>query len=306
MNAIMTEDPLLTLHEECIICRTCQNICPENAISFGSVRTEHVYVKQLSSLTRRQFIYSGLFGAATATVGLTGLNSLHGKPGPGQVAPQGLIRPPAALPEMDFLARCSRCGECMAACPTNTLQPIWLEAGFIGLFSPGLNLRRSYCSPECRICGEVCPTDAIRKLSPDERIWAKTGTAVIFRRKCLAWEQQKSCMVCDEVCPCKAVEFRKEPGNRVPVPQVSEEKCVGCGYCEHFCPVQNQSAIEVMPMGALRMSEGSYIAQGKSQGLNLSISHKPEYEAQPEDKDRSKGFAPGFEDDKPGKKHVAH
>ncbi len=234
MGAIITEDPRVTLHEECIVCRKCQNTCPENAISFNSVRAENVYVKQRFSLTRRQFIYSGLFGAATATVGLTGLNSLHGKPGPGQVAPPGLIRPPGALPEMDFLARCSRCGECMVAYPTNTLQPIWLNAGFMGLFSPGLNLRRSYCSPECRMCGEVCPTDAIRKLSPDERIWAKTGTAIIFRRKCLAWEQQKSCMVCDEVCRYKAVEFRKEPGNPVPVPQVREEKCAALSQIELF------------------------------------------------------------------------
>jgi len=84
------------------------------------------------------------------------------------------------------------------------------------------------------MCGEVCPTDAIRKLSPDERIWAKTGTAIIFRRKCLAWEQQKSCMVCDEVCRYKAVEFRKEPGNPVPVPQVREEKCAALSQIELF------------------------------------------------------------------------
>jgi MauM/NapG family ferredoxin protein len=257
MAAIMTDDPHITLHEECIVCRTCQNICPENAISFNCAKAEKAYEKNGFPLTRREFITSGLVGAATATVGLTGLNSVYGKPGPGQVAPNGLIRPPGALPEMDFLARCVRCGECMAACPTNTLQPIWIDAGFMGLFSPALNLRRSYCSPECKMCGEICPTGAIRNLSLNERIWAKTGTAVIFREKCLAWEQQKSCMVCDEVCPYKAVEFRKEPGNPVPVPQVHEEKCAGCGYCEHYCPVQNQSAIVVTPMGAIRMSEGS-------------------------------------------------
>ncbi len=298
MAAIITDDPHITLHEECIVCRTCQDICPENAISFNSVKAENAYEQKGCSLTRRQFIYSGLVGAATATVGLTGLNSVHGKPGPGQVAPQGLIRPPGALPEMDLLAQCIRCGECMAACPTNTLQPIWLDAGFMGLFSPALNLRRSYCSPECNMCGEVCPTGAIRSLSLSERVWAKTGTAVIFRQKCLAWEQQKSCMVCDEVCPYKAVKFIKEPGNRVPVPKVNEEKCAGCGYCEHYCPVQNQAAIVVMPMGAIRMSEGSYVSQGKSQGLDLSIRPKAANDTQPEGKVWGKGFAPGFEDDK--------
>ena len=148
------------------------------------------------------------------------------------------------------------------------------------------------------MCGEVCPTGAIRIMSLNERVWAKTGTAVIFREKCLAWEQQKSCMVCDEVCPYKAVEFIKEPGNRVPVPRVNEEKCAGCGYCEHFCPVQNQAAIVVTPMGAIRMSEGSYVAEGKNQGLNLSIRPKSAHDAQPENKDWGKGFAPGFEDDK--------
>jgi MauM/NapG family ferredoxin protein len=300
MAAIITDDPHLTLHEECIVCRTCQNICPENAISFNGAKFETAYEKKGFPLSRRQFMYSGLVGAATATVGLTGLNSVYGKPGPGQVSPPGLIRPPGALPEMDFLAQCVRCGECMAACPTNTLQPIWLDAGFMGLFSPTLNLRRSYCSPECNMCGEVCPTGAIRSLSLNERMWAKTGTAVIFRQKCLAWEQQKSCMVCDEVCPYKAVEFIKEPGNRVPVPQVHEEKCAGCGYCEHFCPVQNQAAIVVTPMGAIRMSGGSYVAEGKNQGLNLSIRPKSVYDSQPEGKVWGKGFAPGFEDDKSG------
>lgn len=54
--------------------------------------------------------------------------------------------------------------------------------------------------------------------------------------------------------------------------------------------------------GALRMSvsEGSYIAQAKSQDLNLSIGPKSGYGPQPEGKDRDKGFAPGFEDDESG------
>ena len=56
----------------------------------------------------------------------------------------------------------------------------------------------------------------------------------------------------------------------------------------------------VTPMGVLRMSEVSYIAQAKRQDLNLSIGPKSGYGSQPEDKDRSKGFAPGFENDESG------
>jgi ferredoxin len=182
----------------------------------------------------------------------------------------------------------------MTACPTNTLQPIWFQAGLTGLFSPAITPRRGFCNPECNNCGTVCPTGAISKLTKKERIWAKTGTAVIFRQKCLAWEHRKSCMVCDEVCPFKAVEFIKEQGNPVPVPQVVEEKCAGCGSCEHYCPVQNEAAIVVTPMGALRLAKGSYAEQGRRQGLRLSL--KPAADQGPALKEAAppSGPAPGF------------
>ena len=143
----------------------------------------HPRLKPAFSPGRRGFLLAGLAGAGTAVVGLTGLNSPYGKPGPGLVAPPGLLRPPGSRPELDFLARCVRCGECSAACPTNTLQPIWLTAGWPALFSPVLTPRRGPCDPHCWRCGEVCPTQAIRFVSPRERIWAKTGTAMIFKAK---------------------------------------------------------------------------------------------------------------------------
>jgi hypothetical protein len=53
-------------------------------------------------------------------------------------------------------------------------------------------------------------------------------------------------------------------------------------------------------MGVLRISEKSYTAHRKSQGLNLSIGPKFEYGLQPEGKNWGKGFAPGFEGDESG------
>lgn len=310
MNAISEENPEITRHEECIVCGTCENVCPVNAVSFaGKSRKQVSEPAPAISLSRRQFIYYGSAGAGTAILTLTGLTSPYGKPGEGQVAPPGLVRAPGSLPETDFLSRCVRCGECMAACPTNTLQPIWLSAGLIGIFSPALTPRRGYCDPGCTRCGDVCPTGAIRSLSKHERIWAKTGTAMIFRQKCLAWEYQKSCMVCDEVCPFDAIEFKREPGNPFAVPHVIEDNCAGCGYCEHFCPIQNQAAITVTPMGALRLADASYEAEGKRQGLNLRLKPKdapygflpnesvPGFDEAP-GFDNTPGFdnAPGFDD----------
>ena len=294
MNTIAKDNPALTRYEECIVCGTCETVCPVDAVSFSSGLKTDVVDREIST-SRRRFLYTGFAGVGTAAMSLTGLNSLYGKPGVGQVAVPGLVRPPGAVPEMDFLARCVRCGECMFACPNNTLQPIWFKSGFTGLFSPSLTPRRGPCSPECNNCGNVCPTEAIRPLPLEERIWAKPGTAEINRQRCLAWEHKKRCMVCDEVCPFGAVEFRIEEGNPVPVPEVTEDKCAGCGYCEHHCPVQNQPAIFVTPMGALRLSDGSYREQGVQQGLDISLKPKDQTGSTFLPEDQSYGFAPGFD-----------
>ncbi len=272
MGAIPSDRPEATRYPECIVCGTCMTVCPVEAVSFPAGRGE----KAPDGIdgSRRRFLGAGLVGATAAATCLTGITAPAGKEIEGQVRPPGLLRPPGARPEPDFLARCVRCGECMTACPTNTLQPIWLEAGFPGLFSPAVTPRRGYCDPRCIRCGEVCPTGAIQPLSPPERIWARPGIAVVHRQSCLAWEHQKSCMVCDEVCPYDAIDFRREPDNPFPVPHVAENRCGGCGYCEHFCPVQNRPAITVSPMGALRPSRGHYADEGRRQGLQLRLKPK--------------------------------
>lgn len=307
MNAILEEEPEKTDHMECIVCQTCVQICPVSAVSFhirGSASQTGSHV----NLARRQLLVAGLSGAASAGLVYTGLYSLYGKPGPGQMQGEGIIRPPASLPEEEFLRRCVRCGACMAVCPTNTLQPGGFARGINGWFAPVITPRRGYCDPGCHACAGACPTSAISLISQRERIWAKTGSAVVDKNRCIAWEQGKACMVCDEVCPYKAVEFVRVPGVSVPVPRVDEAKCAGCGYCEHYCPVQNKAAIRVHPIGSLHLASGSYEAEGKALGLSLSLRKKTETgypEALPEKKTglyknytgkkEKEGLPPGFD-----------
>ena len=299
MNAIPGQNPQATRHSECIVCHTCRDVCPEKAVSFrtGPDKASDKTGSQEPEFSpgRRRFVLAGLGGAATALVGLTGLAGPYEEEAEGRVAPPELLRPPGARPETEFLSRCVRCGECMVVCPTNTLQPLWFKAGPLGLFSPAITPRRGYCDPLCNLCGQVCPTEAIRPLSLAERPWAKTGTARINRQACLAWEHQKSCMVCDEVCPFDAIEFKKEPDNPVAVPHVIEDKCAGCGKCEHFCPVKNRAAIVVSTMGEIRLAEGSYQEYAVSRGLNLTL--KPEGPAPgypPSEEPPAQDLAPGF------------
>jgi MauM/NapG family ferredoxin protein len=270
MNAIEAS-PYRTRHSECVACTTCVQICPEDAVSFGYDPLVAPALPPQDRAARRLLLGSGLAGAGYAMLSLTQLGQLFDRPGPGQVTPTRLIRPPGALPEADFMARCIRCGLCFQVCPSNTLQPLGLAAGMGGLYTPRVLPRRGACEPGCAACGAVCPTDALRPLPLDEKQWAKIGTARVIPQRCLAWAQNKACLVCDEVCPYDAIELRRVDGQAVAVPFVEARRCSGCGYCEYHCPVQADAAIVVGPLDALRLADGSYRGQGRLQGLQLEL-----------------------------------
>ena len=268
-------DARLTQHCECISCLSCAKACPIGAISFNFTHAltagRQDPLPTAFSAERRRLLGAGMSGGLAAILTYTGMKSPLSDPGPGSIVHPSMIRPPGSVPETAFLARCIRCGACMQACPTNSLQPLGLNAGLSALFSPVVTPRRGPCEPSCNACGSVCPTGAISPLPVVEKLNAKIGTARICRQKCLAWEMGKKCLICDEVCPFDAVEFRKPPGSSIAVPFINEIKCAGCGFCEHYCPVLATSAIVVEPMMALRLPAGSYRAAALEKGYRLEL-----------------------------------
>jgi MauM/NapG family ferredoxin protein len=261
MGAI-AEDPRRTLLPECIQCRTCAKVCPQNAITFPaslSLGGEYLQV----DLSRRGFVYSLAGGL---TIGFLATQN----PFALRQSKSQLIRPPGAIPESEFLRTCIRCGECMKSCLTNTLQPCLWESGFSGLWTPKMDPRLFPCDQNCNVCGKVCPTQAIRSLSLDEKTHAKVGTAVLRKEMCLVWAQNKLCLICDEICPYNAIVFRPVEGYRRPV--VIASKCNGCGFCEQRCPVKGESAITIVPEGEIRLKEGSYVKEAKK----LQLEFKPD------------------------------
>jgi len=221
--------------------------------------------------TRRGVLTALGAGLVTACLMRTGIRQARhlGKTRP--MVDEGLIRPPGSLPEPDLLIRCVRCGECMRACPTNTLQPVWLKAGLEGLFTPAIVPRLAACAVNCNVCGKVCPTGAIRDIPLVEKQHAKVGTAWIVRQNCLVWEQDRKCLVCDECCPYNAVAFRPVQGLRNAAPFVLENRCSGCGWCEAKCPVVGASAIRVNVIGEIRLASGSYIEKARQYGLVFKV-----------------------------------
>lgn len=276
MDAI-SADPVQTRFDECIVCGKCVNVCPRHAVSIGSARGGNPGRDELFAKNRRAFILSGVAGLGTAVLSV----SLPGRLYPGERSvserASSLIRPPGSPQEEDFLAKCIRCGECMAACPTNTLQPIGLSAGIVRFLSPVVKPRKGPCEVSCTRCGHVCPTGAIRTLSRDEKVWAKIGTAEVIKHRCIAWESGRECLVCDEVCPFGAVELIYDKKSKAPVPIVHDRKCNGCGLCEYSCPVAGSSAIVVTSRQAFRMKEGSYHRAGKEGGFEFEVKQPSSY-----------------------------
>jgi len=238
---------------ECMYCWNCDDICPQNAVSFGFHRRGQPV--EGIDLGRRRVIASAAGGIVA--VPLLRMNPLY----QANILSTKLIRPPGALEEQEFLKRCVKCGECMKVCITNGLQPTFLEAGFEGIWSPVLVPKIGYCEFRCTLCGQVCPTGAIKKLMLQEKMKVKIGLAMIDKSRCLPYAHATPCIVCEEVCPTpkKAVWFEKNPvkdrqGREIVIqqPRVDLELCIGCGICEAKCPVSSQPAIFVTNIGESR------------------------------------------------------
>lgn len=245
---------------ECMACLSCRAVCPTEAITFGALPPE-AEVRSAPDVSRRRILQAALVAAV-------GLPILRASLRTDRLPPSGLIRPPGSEPEGAFLAKCVKCGACMKACPTNVIQPALAEAGLEGLWTPVMVNRIGYCEYNCTQCGRVCPTGAIRAFSLAEKLGQpphehpiRIGTAFVDRSRCLPWGMNTPCIVCEEVCPVspKAIYIERtevvdSSGRRLTVqrPVVDPARCIGCGLCEHHCPVHDLRAIRVSSVGESR------------------------------------------------------
>ncbi len=324
---------------ECVLCLNCRDQCRHGLMGY------HLHPSAAGEapgpdLSRR-------YVASALAAGIVTLPFLRVSGGlAGNWNPQ-VIRPPGALDEKYFLARCIKCGQCMRVCPTNVIHAAHGQAGVEGLWTPMLNFRigTSGCQYNCVACSRICPTAALRPLSVDERMGRnafadqgplRIGTAFVDRGRCLPWAMDTPCIVCQENCPVspKAIftrtEYRairngvakvqavdanritldgpdrtphalssgdffmtvqghrpmviqsntartitlgtKQPGAlgslmgqqveiavRLQKPYVDPRQCMGCGVCEHECPVQGKRAIRVSAENETRHSRHQMI-----------------------------------------------
>jgi len=142
-------------------------------------------------VTRREFLVKTAQGASLAvTAGLMWAYLLRQE---ARAQPYAL-RPPGALAEADFNAACIKCGQCVNACPYDTLN-LAPSGGDLPIGTPYFEPRKipCYLCPDIP-CMKACPTGA---LSPELKGIndSRMGLAVIDLENCLSWKGLR-CEIC--------------------------------------------------------------------------------------------------------------
>jgi len=146
----------------------------------------------------------------------------------------GWLRPPGAAPEDLFLERCTKCGDCIDACPHDAIESLMVQE------TPGIYPGETPCQLcEGFPCILACETEA---LMPLHNLYdVRMGVAKVSRNVCTAGN---GCNACVSKCPTGAISMDFV----VLLVAVDESLCVGCGVCQYICgTVNDRAAIRVTP-----------------------------------------------------------
>lgn len=208
------------------------------------------------------------------------------------------LRPPGALPDADFNAACIKCGQCVTACPFDTLK-LAPAGGGIPIGTPHFTPRKvpCYLCPDIP-CMKACPTGA---LSPELKNIndSRMGLAVIDIENCLSWKGLR-CEICHRECPLKGKAITLETHPRqlskhaMFVPLVHSDACTGCGICERACPTE-KAAIRILPHNLVQGKIGEHYRLGWTFDTEITQDFKPAAPATPETPAEVPKQAPGMD-----------
>jgi ferredoxin len=201
--------------ERCVVCFNCIRECPTSAINFYKEQN----IVQKSDVD---------------------LNKSSTKP-VNRLEP---VTPPGSKNIDHYKSTCTACHLCVSVCPTQVLQPSILHYGLEGFLQPRMDYITNFCKYDCVLCTEVCPSGALVKFLPEDKKFTQLGKSIFVKENCIVETEKKACGACAEVCPTKAVRMIPYE-NKLKIPEIKNDYCVGCGACEYACPTIPYKAIYV-------------------------------------------------------------
>jgi len=238
-------------YSRCVVCGDCLESCKFGALSYsrktsGTSKTGTTSDASVDANKRSFLIATALVSTAALAQEKKhvdgGLADIIEKKAPERKTP---IVPPGARSLKHMTQHCTGCQLCVSKCPNDVLRP---SMDITNLMQPVMSFEKGYCRPECTHCSEVCPAGAIQLIDKEEKACIQIGHAVVYPDFCLSALGENECGNCARHCPVGAIEMvPSDPDDDLSpsVPAVNENVCIGCGACEHLCPVRPLSAIHV-------------------------------------------------------------
>lgn len=137
-----------------------------------------------------------------------------------------VLRPPWALDEQRFANVCTRCDDCLSACPTGIV--VRGDGGY-----PTVDFSRGECT-FCGACATRCRSGALRHdVAGGQRPWSYRAR---IAETCFA-QRNVVCRSCGDACGARVIRFRPRLGGAA-LPEIDANACSGCGACVAPCPAQ--------------------------------------------------------------------
>ena len=228
----------------CVSCFNCVSVCKNASMGFKFryKKPEKAIEKNTTKAnSRRTFLLTS--GAVIGSLAIAKATNITGKKD--SILSRKPIMPPGAKSFEHFNTHCTSCQLCVTKCPMQVLKPATLEYGISGIMQPHMQFATHvFCTFECNICSEVCPTEALHSLTMEEKKQTQIGIAKFRKDMCVVTTEEKDCGACSEHCPTQAVHMIPYKDG-LTIPEVTDDLCIGCGGCESICPVRPYQAIYV-------------------------------------------------------------
>jgi polyferredoxin len=240
-------------YSKCVTCFNCISKCNKGAMKYGyhryfKVTEEPKVIGDEGKTSRKTFIATIATLAAASTLKAQekvvdgGLATIEKKKAPKREVP---LKPAGSVSLDNFSSRCTGCQLCVQSCPNDVLRA---SSNLDTFMQPEMSYERGYCRPECTKCSDVCPAGAIQKITREEKTSIQIGHAVWIGQNCVPLRAGVECGNCAKHCPSGAITMMpydpEDPASHK-IPIINEERCIGCGACEHVCPARPFSAIFV-------------------------------------------------------------